>query len=297
MGRAWRSEPCRRTPRRVHGRRYRGRIAHLARSAGDRSSPPASALTQRGRRTPSGRASHARPRRAPPRGRAGCRVCPRSPRRAPRSGLHGSRARLRRLAVRGRPDQPNALGAALLVDLGAHDVPALAQMKNTVVRLDRPALRCDADALGFPQTGSQSTEGRRPTKALTNASPPKPIASTIPTSRSGALKPYRAELSATTQPPTRRPNARPQSQRRGIQVERPERQKWSKKFGISKPRPKAPHGTKISAATGSTRRAPPSAAPIGVMALGYPDKSEKFDASRFSARRRWQDSMVHLGGW
>jgi len=36
---------------------------------------------------------------------------------------------------------------------------------------------------------------------------------------------------------------------------------------------------------------------MGVIALGYPDKSEKFDASRFSARRRWQDSMVHFGGW
>jgi nitroreductase len=36
---------------------------------------------------------------------------------------------------------------------------------------------------------------------------------------------------------------------------------------------------------------------IGVIALGYPLESEKFDPSRFAAKRRSLDSMVHFGGW
>ena len=42
---------------------------------------------------------------------------------------------------------------------------------------------------------------------------------------------------------------------------------------------------------------PDGCRPIGVIAIGYPHESEKFDASRFTARRRSLDSMVHLGGW
>ena len=42
---------------------------------------------------------------------------------------------------------------------------------------------------------------------------------------------------------------------------------------------------------------PEGCRPIGVIALGYPRESEKFDASRFTARRRRLDSMVHFGGW
>ena len=42
---------------------------------------------------------------------------------------------------------------------------------------------------------------------------------------------------------------------------------------------------------------PEGCRPIGVLALGYPDKSEPFDPSRFTARRRPLESMVHLGRW
>jgi nitroreductase len=42
---------------------------------------------------------------------------------------------------------------------------------------------------------------------------------------------------------------------------------------------------------------PEGCRPIGVIALGYPHESEKFDSSRFTARRRRLDSMVHYGGW
>ncbi|HET9781535.1 MAG TPA: nitroreductase family protein [Candidatus Dormibacteraeota bacterium] len=42
---------------------------------------------------------------------------------------------------------------------------------------------------------------------------------------------------------------------------------------------------------------PEGCRPIGVIALGYPHESEKFDASRFAARRRVLESMVHLGRW
>jgi nitroreductase len=44
-------------------------------------------------------------------------------------------------------------------------------------------------------------------------------------------------------------------------------------------------------------KVPDGCRPIGVVALGYPHESEKFDASRFTARRRSLDSMVHFGGW
>ena len=37
--------------------------------------------------------------------------------------------------------------------------------------------------------------------------------------------------------------------------------------------------------------------PIGVIALGYPHDTEKFDATRFAARRRSLESMVHFGRW
>jgi nitroreductase len=36
---------------------------------------------------------------------------------------------------------------------------------------------------------------------------------------------------------------------------------------------------------------------IGVIALGYPLESEKFDPSRFAARRRPLEAMVHFGAW
>ena len=42
---------------------------------------------------------------------------------------------------------------------------------------------------------------------------------------------------------------------------------------------------------------PEGCRPIGVIALGYPHESEKFDPSRFAARRRPLDSMVHFGAW
>jgi nitroreductase len=42
---------------------------------------------------------------------------------------------------------------------------------------------------------------------------------------------------------------------------------------------------------------PDGCRPIGVIALGYPHESERFDPSRFTARRRSLDSMVHFGGW
>lgn len=42
---------------------------------------------------------------------------------------------------------------------------------------------------------------------------------------------------------------------------------------------------------------PEGCRPIGVIALGYPHESEKFDAARFAARRRALNSMVHFGRW
>jgi nitroreductase len=42
---------------------------------------------------------------------------------------------------------------------------------------------------------------------------------------------------------------------------------------------------------------PDGCRPIGVIALGYPHSSETFDASRFTARRRSLQSMVHFGRW
>jgi nitroreductase len=42
---------------------------------------------------------------------------------------------------------------------------------------------------------------------------------------------------------------------------------------------------------------PEGCRPIGVIALGYPHESEEFDASRFAARRRTLESMLHLGRW
>ena len=42
---------------------------------------------------------------------------------------------------------------------------------------------------------------------------------------------------------------------------------------------------------------PDGCRPIGVIALGYPHESEAFDPSRFTARRRPLDSMVHFGRW
>jgi nitroreductase len=42
---------------------------------------------------------------------------------------------------------------------------------------------------------------------------------------------------------------------------------------------------------------PEGCRPIGVIALGYPHESEVFDASRFAARRRVLESMVHFGRW
>lgn len=42
---------------------------------------------------------------------------------------------------------------------------------------------------------------------------------------------------------------------------------------------------------------PEGCRPIGVMALGYPHESEDFDPSRFTARRRPLESMVHFGRW
>lgn len=42
---------------------------------------------------------------------------------------------------------------------------------------------------------------------------------------------------------------------------------------------------------------PEGCRPIGVIALGYPLESVPFDASRFAARRRPLQSMVHLGRW
>lgn len=42
---------------------------------------------------------------------------------------------------------------------------------------------------------------------------------------------------------------------------------------------------------------PEGCRPIGVIALGYPHESEVFDASRFKARRRGLESMIHLGRW
>lgn len=42
---------------------------------------------------------------------------------------------------------------------------------------------------------------------------------------------------------------------------------------------------------------PAGCRPIGVIALGYPLEAEKFDASRFTARRRPLESMVHFGRW
>lgn len=42
---------------------------------------------------------------------------------------------------------------------------------------------------------------------------------------------------------------------------------------------------------------PEGCRPIGVIAFGYPHDSEAFDPSRFTARRRSLDSMVHFGHW
>lgn len=42
---------------------------------------------------------------------------------------------------------------------------------------------------------------------------------------------------------------------------------------------------------------PEACRPIGVIALGYPHESEQFDASRFAARRRTLEAMLHFGRW
>src|SRR5690242_3826241 len=84
-----------------------------------------------------------------------------------------------------RPVEPHAVGLALVVELGADDVPALAEVKDAVVKLRRPAPRRDADALG---AAAHSTRGRV-TKAPISARPPKTIASTSPRRRSGRLNP------------------------------------------------------------------------------------------------------------
>ncbi|HET7338395.1 MAG TPA: nitroreductase family protein [Candidatus Dormibacteraeota bacterium] len=42
---------------------------------------------------------------------------------------------------------------------------------------------------------------------------------------------------------------------------------------------------------------PEGCRPIGVIALGYPHDSERFDPSRFAARRRSLESMLHFGRW
>ena len=42
---------------------------------------------------------------------------------------------------------------------------------------------------------------------------------------------------------------------------------------------------------------PAGCRPIGVIALGYPHPSARFDQARFVARRRSVESMVHFGHW
>src|SRR5690242_6452923 len=95
-----------------------------------------------------------------------------------------------RLLLRGRPVaeravEPHAVGLALVVELGADDVPALAEVEHAVVKLRRPAPRRDADAFG---SAAHSTCGRV-TKAPISARPPKTIASTSPSRSSGRLNP------------------------------------------------------------------------------------------------------------
>src|SRR5690349_5874127 len=62
--------------------------------------------------------------------------------------------------------EPHAVGVAVLVDLGADDVPPLAEVKDAVMRrragLGGPAFRRDADASGLPHALSLSAcAGRR----------------------------------------------------------------------------------------------------------------------------------------
>src|SRR5712691_4274860 len=69
---------------------------------------------------------------------------------------------LRRGLVRVRAVEPHAVGATVLVDLGADDVPPLAEVEDAMVRrcegLRGPALRRDADASGLPHALSLSAD-------------------------------------------------------------------------------------------------------------------------------------------
>src|SRR5205814_6457377 len=55
----------------------------------------------------------------------------------------------RRLVLE-RAVEPDTFGVALFVELGADDIPALAEMKDAVVHVGGPALRRDADAIPHP---------------------------------------------------------------------------------------------------------------------------------------------------
>src|SRR5207248_8339837 len=77
--------------------------------------------------------------------------------------LHPPRLRFRRRVVRVRSVEPHAFGLSVLIELGADDVPPLAQVKHTVVQSGGPALRRDADAFAQAEISLRAcVVGRRP---------------------------------------------------------------------------------------------------------------------------------------
>ncbi len=63
--------------------------------------------------------------------------------------LHPSGLGLGRFVVRIRTVQPHPVGAAVLVELGADHVPALAEVQHAVVQFGGPAPGRDADSFPF----------------------------------------------------------------------------------------------------------------------------------------------------
>src|SRR2546421_6475965 len=117
--------------------------------------------------------------------------------------------RFRRGVVRIRTVESHALGPAALIELGADDIPALAEMQDAMVRLGCPALRRDPDAVALGHPANQSIGVRLRTRAAISPRPPNPTARTMPSISSGALNPYLIELKSTTPPPTHRPSPTP----------------------------------------------------------------------------------------
>src|SRR5690348_6410534 len=89
-----------------------------------------------------------------------------------------------RVVVRVRTVKANAVRPAAGIDLGADDVPALAEVQHAVVQLGGPAPRRDADPVLLPHR-AQSMPVRARGMAVTKASPPQAATRTRPRRRSG----------------------------------------------------------------------------------------------------------------